>query len=280
MVALAEKHQNDGPSQPLSLVIMQTPKGMQASSDELALRGRAIQLVETIPPETNSVEAIKIVGRILMEEGLRDVKIDDEIVSILQGQGFETVITLPEGEIVIAYHSLIQRTAGAECWTLARNLKEHNVVPFLPHLLEVTQMAMTAELVNNGEACDNEEKLLSDDIAQHIEEPENWAEISILQFFNSALPKMSQVRGLKSQPIVQVMSMREPKLKWRDASDNDEIRGDEVYVSGAKCYVRRDTDIRVLYEMRPDAMFGMRLGQLAADYRLLEKGHRDTELIM
>ena len=268
MVALAEKHQNDGPSQPLSLVIMQTPKGMQASSDELALRGRAIQLVETIPPETN------------MEEGLRDVKIDDEIVSILRGQGFETVITLPEGEIVIAYHSLIQRTAGAECWTLARNLKEHNVVPFLPHLLEVTQMAMTAELVNNGEACDNEEKLLRDDIAQHIEEPENWAEISILQFFNSALPKMSQVRGLKSQPIVQVMSMREPKLKWRDASDNDEIRGDEVYVSGAKCYVRRDTDIRVLYEMRPDAMSGMRLGQLAADYRLLEKGHRDTELIM
>ena len=44
--------------------------------------------------------------------------------------------------------------------------------------------------------------------------------------------------------------MRDPKLTWRGASDNDEARGEEVFVSnsGRKLYVRRDTDLRVLYE--------------------------------
>ena len=269
----------DGPSQPLSLVIMQTPKEMQASRDDVVLRGRAIQLVENISLETNIVEAIIVVGRILMEEGLRDVEIDDEVVSILRRQGFEDVIILPEGEIVIAYHSLIRRTAGAECWKMARNQEECNVIPFLPHLLEVTQMAMRADLITNGESYQDEEISLRDDIASHIEEPENWTEISLLEFFNSALPKTSQVRGMKSQPIVQVLSMREPKLKWRDANDNDEVRGEGVYVSGGQYYVRRDTDIRKLYEERPDGMSGMRLGQLAADYRLLKRGDKGTEAI-
>ena len=111
MVALAEKHQTDGPSEPLSLVIMHTPKGMQASMDEMSLRGRAVQLGENISGEASSIEAVKEVGRKLMEEGLGDVEIDQEVVGILQSQGFGTLIALPEGEIVIAYHSLIRRTA-------------------------------------------------------------------------------------------------------------------------------------------------------------------------
>ena len=279
MVALAEKHQTDGPSQPLSLVIMYTPKGMQASMDEISLRGRAVQLGGNISRDASSIEAVKEVGRKLMEEGLSDVEIDDEVIGILQGQGFGTLITLPEGESVIAYHSLIRRTAGVASWTFPRQVQELKVVPFLPHLLEVTQMPMKTDLVSNGEAHNSQENSLRDDIARHIEEPANWTEISLLEFFNSALPKTSQVRGLKSQPIVQVTSMRDPKLKWRDASDNDGVRGEEVFVTqpGGKSYVRRDTDIRVLYEGRPELMRGMRLGQLASEYRLLKRTHKETE---
>ena len=271
----------DGPSQPLSLIVMQTPKAMQASRDEIFLRGRAVQLGEAISGEASCVEAVLTVGRQLMEEGLSNVDSDDEVVSILRGQGFETLITSPEGEIVIAYHSLVRRTAGAESWTLARHVKERTVVPFLPHLLEVTQMAMSADLVTNGEAFQNEDNSPRDDIARHVEASENWTEVSVLEFFNSALPNTSQVRGLKSQPIVQVKSMRDPKLKWRDACDDDEVRGEVVFVSStaAKSYVRRDSDIRVLYEGRPDVMAEMRLGQLAAEYRLLERGSKDTENI-
>ena len=281
MVALAQKHQMNGPSQPLSLVIMHTPKEMRASRDDIFLRGRALQLGGMISGGRNSTDAVTEVGRRLMEEGLGDVEIDHEVIGILRGQGFGTLLSLPEGEIIIAYHSLIRRTAGPESWTFPRQVEEQKVIPFLPHLLEITQMPMKADLVTNGEAYKSEENFLRDDIANHIEEPENWTEVSILELFNSTLPKTSQVSGLKSQPTVQVMSMRDPKLKWRDACDNDEVRGEEVFVSlpGGKSYVRRDTDIRVLFEGRPDLMAEMRLGQLAAEYRLLKRTHKETETI-
>ena len=280
-VALAEKHQMDGVAQPLSLILMHTPKGMQASMDEMSLRGRAVQLGENISGETSSIEAVKEVGRKLMEEGLGDVEIDQEVVGILQSQGFGTLIALPEGEIVIAYHSLIRRTAGVQSWTFPRQVQERKVVPFLPHLLEVIQMPMKADLVCSGEAHNREENSLRDDIARHIEEPENWTEISLLEFFNSVIPKTSQVRGLKSQPIAQVIARRDPKLRWRDACDNDEVIGEEVFISqpGGKSYVRRHTDIRVLYEGRPEQMREMRLGQLASEYRLLNRTHKEAETI-
>ena len=143
---------------------------MQASRDEMYLRGRAVQLCEVISGETSSIEAVKEVGKKLIEEGLGDVEIDPEVVGMLQGQGFETLITLPEGQSVIAYHNLIRRTAGAESWTFPRQVQERKVVPFLPHLLEVTQMPMKANLVTNGEAYTSEENSLRDDIASHIDE--------------------------------------------------------------------------------------------------------------
>ena len=277
MVALAEKHQMDGPAQPLSLVIMQTPKGVKASRDEIFLRGRAVQLGQMI--SRAGTEAIKDVATKLMEEGLADMEIDDEVVRILQDQGFGTLITLSEGQMVIAYHSLLRRTGIPGSWTFPRDVGENKVVPFLPHLLEVTQMPMKADTVTNGEAYHTEENFLREDIAKLIEEPENWTEVSILEFFNSALPKRSQVRGLKSQPIVQVMSMRDPKLKWRDARDNDEQRGEELFVCnpGGKLYVRRDTDMRVLYEGRPRSMGELRLGQLSAEYWLMGRTSEKTE---
>ena len=75
---------------------------MQASMDEISLRGRAVQLGGNISCDASSIDAVKEVGRKLMEEGLGDVEIDDEVVGILQGQGFGTLITLPERESVIA----------------------------------------------------------------------------------------------------------------------------------------------------------------------------------
>ena len=279
-MALAKKHQMDGPSQPLSLVIMQTPKGMQASRDEIFLRGRATQLGQMFLEGASTTEAIKDVGRALMEEGLSDVKLDDEVVGILQGQGFGTLISLPEGEIVVAYHNLIRRTAGAEFWTLPRQVGQCRVTPFLPLLLEVTQMHMNANTVSNGESYQSNESTLRDDVALSIEDPEIWEEVSILEFYNSAMPKNCQVRGLQSQPIVKITSARDPKLSWRGACDNDEVRGEEVFVStaGGKSYVRRDTDLRVLYEGRPERLREMRLGQLASEYRLAAN-NREAESV-
>ena len=76
------------------------------------------------------------------------------------------------------------------------------------------------------------------------------------------------------------LSARDPKLSWRGACDNDEVRGEEVFVStaGGKSYVRRDTDLRVLYEGRPERLREMRLGQLASEYRLAAN-NREAESV-
>ena len=277
MVALAKKHQLKGPAQPLSLVIMHTPKYMESTREEQYLRGQAIELSQTFSERACSKEAIMEMGRTLMQEGLGDIHIDDEILKILKGQGFETLISTPEGQIFIAYHNLIWKTA--EGWTLPRQVGECEVTPFLPHLLEVTQMYMNAETVTNGESYQSEESNLRADISKFIEDPESWAEVSILEFFNSALPKSCQLQGLKSQPIVKVISSKDNKLSWKDACDNDEVNGDEVFSSesSGKKYVRRQTDVRILFEERPDTMSEMRLGQLAAEYRLCELKKKETE---
>ena len=260
---------------------MHTPDGIQASRDEIYLRGRAVQLGQMFSEGASTTDAIKYIGRKLMEDGLGDVRVDNEIVGILQSQGFETIISSPLGEVVIAYHNLIRRTAGAESWTLPREVGQCQVTPFLPSLLEVTQLPMIADTVTNGESYHCAESNLRDDVAFHVEEPDNWEEISILELFNSALPKDSQLRGLKSQPIVPVMSSPDPKLSWRGASDNDEVKGEEVFVSneGGKSYVRYATDIRVLYEGRPEMMQEMRFGQLASEYRLLITNSREEESV-
>ena len=43
-------------------------------------------------------------------------------------------------------------------------------------------------------------------------------------------------------------------------------------------YVRRQTDIRILFEQRPDTMSEMCLGQLAAEYRLCKPKEKETEV--
>ena len=277
MVALVKKHQLKGPLQPLSLVIMHTPVNMESNREEQYLRGRAVELSQSFSEGSCSKEAIIAIGRTLMNEGLGDIHIHDEIVDILKGQGFETVISTQEGHIIIAYHNLIWKTA--EGWTLPRQVGECEVTPFLPHLLEVTQMHMNAETVKNGESYQSEDSYLRADIEKFIDGPENWAEVSILEFFNSALPNSCQLQGLKSQPIVKLISSKDNKLSWKDACDNDEVNGDKVFAneSSGKMYVRRQTDYRILFEERPDTMSEMPLGQLAAEYRLCEQKKKETE---
>ena len=176
-----------GPLQPLSLVIMHTPDNRESTREEQYLRGRAVELSQSFSEGACSKEAIKHMGKRLMQEGLGDIPIHDEIVDILRDQGFGTLISSPEGQIIIAYHNLIWKTA--ETWTLPRQVGECDVTPFLPLLLEVTQMHLNAETVTNGESYQSEETELRADIAKCVNDPDCWTEVSILEFFNSVLPK-------------------------------------------------------------------------------------------
>ena len=96
-----------GPTQPLSLVIMHTPNNLQTTSEERYLRGRAVEISKSFSEGVCSKNAIKDMGRRLMQEGLGDVQLNDEIVDILKGQGFQTLISSSEGQIIIAYHNLL-----------------------------------------------------------------------------------------------------------------------------------------------------------------------------
>ena len=106
-----------------------------------------------------------------------------------------------------------------------------------------------------------------------------WKEISILDLLNATLPTMNQVVGPKSQPLVPVVSSRDRKLKWRESCDGDELRGEEIFTCerGEKFYVRTGTDIRVLYEARPEPWKEMVLGQFLSEYRLLKRNSREAD---
>ena len=69
-------------------------------------------------------------------------------------------------------------------------------------------------------------------------------------------------------------------MTWREAVDSDIQKGEELFTSGEdKEYVRTDTDIRKLYEMRPTAPAArqMVLGQFAGEYIYLYSGRDGYE---
>ena len=177
---------------------------------------------------------------------------------------------------ILKYHNLIWRTGESQACTLPRACGECNVTPYIPAILEATQMYMRADVIITGENCITEIHELKNDISRCLSDPEGeftpetWREINILDFIHSTLPNECKISGLTGQSIVQVITSRASDLKWREAVDSDNQKGEEIFTSTAeKEYVRIDADIRKLYEMRPAAMKQMTLGQFASEYKLL-----------
>ena len=199
------------------------------------------------------------------------VEISPELTEIIEGQQYEAI-----ENSILKYHNLIWRTAESHACTLPRACGECYVTPYIPVILEATQMYMRADVVINGESRTTEIHELKNDIASCLSDPEgeftpeSWTEISILDFIHSCLPDKCKASGLTSQSIVPVVTSRSSDLKWRAAVDSDNQKGEEIFTSGEeKEYVRTDGDIKKLYEMRPAAMKEMVLGQFASEYRLL-----------
>ena len=278
-MSLAKKHQMSGEPEPLSLIVMYTPHDVVVSEEELYLRGRAIQLCQGYAENTSTVEAIKEIGKQLMLEGLGNVEIIDDTIEMLEEQNFGAGLSTTNRSLIIAYHNLIRKTADKGSVTLPRSVGACSVIPFLPLILEVIELQMKAEIVSDGQSYQYVDSDLKTDIAKYVEEPELWTEISILEILNAALPTESQVIGPKSQPVVQVVSSRERKLKWRESCDEDELRGEEIFANetGPKMYVRTGSDIRVHYEQRPEAWREMVLGQFLSEYRILKRNSREAD---
>ena len=158
---------------------------------------------------------------------------------------------------------------------MQRSPSDCEVVPYIPALLGASRMAMSAKISSFDDHILPKESLISEELKAVLKDQqtvENWQEISFLEFVNSTLPssKVPRAIGPTSQPIVQVITTKERKLTWRTARDSDHETGEEIFESeGTRLYVRTDSDVRKLYEGRPEGMRGMRLGQFASEYQLV-----------
>ena len=286
---MARKHQIMGKPQPLSLITMlSSGEGLNVTEDEHSLRGRVLQLSHSLRTDVCCVEAITDIMRILRLEGIDNLKFEredgmriaEELQSFLSPESPEV------NQDLILYHILIWKTAGDGVWTMERHPEEHRVVPYVPALLEASCLEMSAEICVAGEHITAEERTVSEELkafipiapkAQDANFLEDWQEVSFLEFLNATLPsqKVDQAKGPTNQPLIPVVSTKDRKLTWRGATDSDHHNGEEVFENDERrLYVRIVSDVRTLYENRPNRLSKMVLGEFASRYRLLKpSGH-------
>ena len=290
MVALAKKHQAVGDSQPLSMAILFTPAGVQPSVEEIEFRRRAIELGKQFSTDVSCEEAIVEIVRMLAREGLHcpPQSIDREMVNMLDNQIGDVNRSEEMVKVLRIYHFLLWKTAGDESWTVRRNPGESNSIPYLPHFLLANQTRMEAETVLSKRMAQIEEEQLSSGLmrvlasaeelsGETVLNPQDWTEVSLMEFINGCLSDEHCLTEERSQPITQVITTKDRRLTWKEAQDSDNQRGDIIFANQAgegdgegeerKYYVRSKSDIRTLYEMRPPRMSNMVFGFFASKYR-------------
>lgn len=300
VVAVAQKHQTVGHSQPLSMATFFTPAGLRPSDEDMAFRRRAIELGEQFSKDVTCEEAIAEMVAKLVSEGLHCTlgSINEELVQILDNQLGGVDRSEVRVKILRIYHFLIWKTAGDQKWTLIRNPGECGTIPYLPHILLGNHMRMEAETVLSPRMALVEDGDLSREVIRAITnaeelpqisesgggsskpDPKDWTEISLMEFINGCLPDESRLTEERSQPITQVITSKERKLTWKEAQDSDNQRGEVLFASqvdqregeDGKNYVRTKSDIRILYEMRPAKLKNMVLGFFASSYRKIKPG--------
>ena len=278
---MAEKHQKTGESEPLSLVTMYTPQGLNVEENELVLRRRAVQIGATFGNETDAADAIVQIMGALRQEGLEDVDLTpDHRRSIRELLLFSPNQEHAYSEDIVTYHNLIWKTAKEGMWTMKRNPSDCEIVPYIPALLGASGLAMKAEISTEGDHLFADESQVSEELKPFVGNWVEWQEISFLEFINSSLPprKVQQAAGLTSQTIIQVIASKDRNLTWRGALDSDHYTGEAIFKSeDEKLYIGTNSDVRKLYGERPDHMWPMCLGQLATEYRLLKPSDRGYE---
>ena len=275
------RHQVKGSPQPISCVTMFTPEGLIVSEDEQHLRGRALQLGETFGGESAEqaiveiMRALKLEGAINLEFERDDaMSIGEELRPFLRDQSQEAK------EDLLLYHLLVWKSAGNNVWTLKRDPVAREAVPYLPALLEASALGMSAEISTSGEYLQPQERGVSKEVRKSIDDHENWQEVTVLEFLNASLPadKIQRLQGSSSQPVVPVKTTKDRKLSWRCAQDSDNHGGETVFkTDSADLYVRTCSDIRILYENRPERAHGMVLGEFLSQYRLLKPSDHGFE---
>ena len=294
VVAVAKRHQSDGDSQPLSMATLFTPAGVEPSVEEMVFRRRAIEVGKQVSSEVRCEEAIVEIFRRVATEGLhcRPADIDDEVIHMLNSQIGEDR-SEERKTILRIYHYLMWKTAGDQMWTLRRCPGECDTIPYLPQMLLGNHKKMEAETVLSMKTAQDEQAELSSGVIRTIAnaevlestcdnskaeiKPQDWMEVSLIEFINGCLPDEHRLTEQRSQPITHVITSKDRKLMWKGAEDRDTERGEVVFANqaeegeeGDRKYVRTKFDVRILYEMRPARLRNMVLGFFASNYRRIK----------
>ena len=282
IVEIAKSKQNRSPPQPLSLLTMLTPDTVNASLIETELRGGAVQMGGFYGESVNTENAILEIALGLANEGLDKVEqVGDMLEYIQEHIIISTQCSEEERELIILYHLLIWKTAGANHWTHTRHCGEAKVTPYLPELLEATSMEMSANTCINGEFISPEVSHLKEDTARLIDDPENWAEISFLEFLNATKPKETNP-VFSSQQTVQITAENDKTVKFRPAEDRHFLSGESIFIKEGNendQYVWTDGDLRKLYERRPAIMENMLFGQFVTEYIFLYRSREGYDAV-
>ena len=118
--------------------------------EERYLRGRATELGQQYDCNKITKAAIIEIGQTLQLEGLSEMPEGCELKDVLEDQSGEEYEDQP-GKIILAYHYMLWRTASCRSCTLPRSCGESFVSPYLPLILEATQMPIEATTVFSGE---------------------------------------------------------------------------------------------------------------------------------
>ena len=252
---------------------MFTPEGVQVSDFEQQLRGRIVQLGDSLEGGDCVQGVLKIMAT-MRKEGLGRLEFDREDGTDI-GRALRPFMENQNQQVkidILTYHILIFKTAGSNVLTMRRDPGESKVIPYIPAIFEASALAMSAELCIEGEYLQPIERDISDEVKESIVDHGNWQEISLLEYVNACLPadKIERVQGPTSDPIVPVKTDKDRKLLWRSAQDSDNQNGETVFQGEMEeLYVRQHSDIRILYENLPERARAMVLGQLLSQYKIL-----------
>ena len=294
VVALAKRVQVTASPQPLSLFLMISHSGVEAPQELMILRGRSVEIGQKYAAGDNTEGAIIEIAQVLKSEGLQEMPAGSELRTILENQ-YRGQCEGEELQLLEAYHYMIWQTgaSGSQLCTLPRMCGETCVTPYIPAILEATQFSMQAEITVSGETEEFRGQNLKNDMATYLSEhqPDHqaeyppWCEVSIIHFINSVFLKKDKdkrLTALRSRPTVNVVTSKDHLLSWRGATDQDDIKGEEIFSSTAtegKTYVRTDGDVRKLFENKPPWARNLLLGQFASEFRLIKPNQRGYDRV-
>ena len=269
IVQVAKQYQIGGDICPLSLINMWTPGEWSPSEGEQLLRARALELSHQRAADENVEEVIIDISRILMEEGLSEELISEDInIDILRSLKLKLIDMCPQRPVpsinaLMWYHILLLKTGGMNQWTIKRNCGETQVVPYLPLLVEALHEKMNVRIAMSDE-------YLVDDIREHASQTEglmagfDWTEVSILQFLHGV--SKANYEEQVSETTVSIMSSQAEEQCFRESTEKDEEVDDIFVNSKNENYIIMNGDIRKLYSKRPPAVESMILAQFATRY--------------